>query len=103
MTEVHAPQPTKVVNLLDARNASVAAARGRREGAEAPETPTGGSRAGGRRPKAPRPASTKGLSKSDLYDRATELGIAGRSKMSRTELEAAVAAASAPQRRRRAS
>jgi DNA end-binding protein Ku len=103
VTEVHAPQATKVVNLLDALNASVAAARGRREGADAPAPvarPGGRSKAPST---APSTAPAKGLSKSDLYDRATELGIAGRSKMSRPELEAAVAAASAPQRRRRAS
>jgi DNA end-binding protein Ku len=116
VTEVHQAQPTKVVNLLDALNASVAAARGRRpsapadgdEPAPAPAVAAPTDRSPGRRragPKAtPRAVeAAKGLSKSDLYDRATELGVAGRSKMSRQELEAAVAAASAPQRRRRAS
>ena len=60
------------------------------------------------RPSAPRhrraPAGDlSGLSKSELQARATELGIPGRSKMTREELEAAVAGAAKPAKRRKAS
>ena len=44
-----------------------------------------------------------GLSKAELLARAAELGIPGRSKMSRDELEHAVAGASKPAKRRKAS
>jgi len=43
------------------------------------------------------------LNKSELLARAAELGIPGRSKMTRDELEAAVAAAAKPAKRRKAS
>ncbi|MFI5067152.1 MAG: hypothetical protein ACHP9Z_24660, partial [Streptosporangiales bacterium] len=42
-----------------------------------------------------------GLSKGDLASRAAELGIAGRSKMSKPELIDAITAATAPKRRAR--
>ncbi|HLX89462.1 MAG TPA: hypothetical protein VKR22_13525, partial [Acidimicrobiales bacterium] len=44
-----------------------------------------------------------GLSKSELYDRATALDLPGRSKMSRDELERAIASAGSGARRRKAS
>jgi DNA end-binding protein Ku len=47
-----------------------------------------------------RASAASELSKSELYDKAAELGVAGRSKMSRKELEEAV---SGTNRRRRAS
>lgn len=43
--------------------------------------------------------ATAGASKSELYERAASLGIAGRSKMSRQELERAVRAATARERK----
>jgi DNA end-binding protein Ku len=100
-----------VVDLMEALRASVEAAGGRRTAAGA----GGGTGAGagatdrstakgssGRKPEAAAAAKTKRasgskvkvdltkLSKSELYDRATELSIPGRSKMSREELEDAL-------------
>jgi DNA end-binding protein Ku len=43
------------------------------------------------------------LSKSELLARAAELGIPGRSKMTRDELETAVAGGTKPAKRRKAS
>jgi DNA end-binding protein Ku len=105
--EVAAP----VVDLLQALEASVSAARG--------SSPTGSTRSAARpaakrgrapaataAPAAPAPAAKAGgaalgdLSKADLVRRAAELGIAGRTKMSRDELEKAVRSATGGRRRR---
>ena len=91
-----------VVDLMDALRASVEKVR---EGRQAP--PAEAARSESRRAarpakaaaaaKAPARASRRGTtpkaSTQELRERAGELGVAGRSKMSRTELEAAVAAA----------
>jgi hypothetical protein len=116
VTEVRAAEPTKVVNLLDALTASVAAAQGRRQSGDAgPALAPPTSRAPKKSPSRPaakapgRPAKKAEAAlpdaprKADLLKEATRLNIAGRSKMSREELVAAVAAASEPTRRRRAS
>ncbi|HXP33684.1 MAG TPA: Ku protein [Acidimicrobiales bacterium] len=108
VTERPQTEPTKVVDLMEALQASVEAARSHRPGAHiaAPGAPgkaaaKRGSR-GGRAPSSS-PAEMSGLSKSELQSRAAELGIAGRSKMTREELEAAVSAAAKPAKRRKAS
>ncbi len=96
--EAHRAEPTRVVDLMAALEASVEAARGR--GAEKRTAPpeTGGAR--GNRVKA---SPLSELSKAELYDRATALDVPGRSKMSRDQLEKAVAAAGNGGRRRKAS
>ena len=109
-------EPAPVVDLLAALQASVQAARGR---AEAPAGSIGGSGSGAgsgkgqghpRRdvPKAPAEPKTgarkaSGASRAELLRQAGELGIAGRSKMSREELEQVVAEAGSGTRRRKAS
>jgi len=107
------PRPTPVVDLMAALQASVEAARTHRPGARLavgePAGPgSGESGAGAPRPRhkapsAPPAQELSSLSKADLQARAAELGIAGRSRMRRSELEAAVAAAAKPARRRKAS
>jgi DNA end-binding protein Ku len=112
VTERPETQPTKVVDLMEALQASVEAARSHRPGAHISASASAGTapakrsakRSGprvGAAPAAPAPAS--GLSKSELQARAAELGIPGRSKMSRDELETAVAGATKPAKRRKAS
>ncbi|MHB8681596.1 MAG: non-homologous end joining protein Ku [Acidimicrobiales bacterium] len=100
--ESHRAEPTKVVDLMAALEASVEAARGR-SGAKpatrkAQPAPASGSRSASRKVE-----DLSSLSKSELYERATELDVAGRSKMTRDELEDAVAAAGSGSRRRKAS
>ncbi len=110
VTERPATTPTPVVDLMAALQASVEAARNHRAGTRLVGASGGeakaasGSRASKRRSEpSERGEDLSGLSKSDLLARAAELGVAGRSKMNRDELEAAVAAASKPARRRKAS
>jgi len=81
-------EPAPVVDLMEALRKSVEAARTKRA--------AGG--AGGREASAPvgDPQSAQ-PSKADLLERAGELKITGRSRMSRTQLEAAIAAAEADQ------
>ncbi len=124
-TERHEPALPPVVDLMEALRASVAAAGGRKgSGASrssrsqradksgagdgsAVESATGARAARSSAAKQPKSAtrgqaqaSVSELSKSELYDKATELGVPGRSKMTRKELEEAV---SGTGRRRRAS
>jgi len=105
-------EPTPVVDLLAALQASVSAARGRTGASTtAGKVPASGRRttparstesadeiASGRRlvaaGKAPR------ASRSELLRQAAELGIMGRSKMSREELETAVGATTTGRRRK---
>jgi DNA end-binding protein Ku len=103
-------EPAPVVDLLAALQASVSAARGRAE-SPATKTAAGGpvkaeersrrSAADGPRPKrgAPAKSDTAG-SRSELLRQAGELGIAGRSKMTREQLEKAVTEASGTRRRK---
>ena len=108
VTERPETQPTKVVDLMEALQASVEAARSHRPGAPiaAPggpgKAPAKGSAKRAAAGSASRPAVSS-LSKSELQARATELGIPGRSKMTREELESAVAGATKPAKRRKAS
>ncbi len=115
--EVRAAAP--VVDLMDALQASVEAARNHRPGNSkvSPLVPAPAKKAAA--PSSEKPAARRGggsskktgedlsaLSKTELSKRATALGIEGRSKMSREELESAIAAAgapSSPSRRRKAS
>jgi DNA end-binding protein Ku len=108
VTERPETQPTKVVDLMEALQASVEAARSHRPGAHI-ATPDAPGRAPAKRSAKQRSsetasvAETSSLSKSELQARAAELGIPGRSKMTRDELETAVAAAAKPAKRRKAS
>jgi DNA end-binding protein Ku len=70
-------EPAPVVDLMDALRASVEAARAKRASGDA-----------GSRSQAVHAAPS---SKADLLERAAELKIAGRSKMSRADLESAIA------------
>jgi DNA end-binding protein Ku len=107
VTERPETEPTKVVDLMEALQASVEAARSHRPGAHI-ATPGGAVQAPAKR-SAKRagatsaPTASSGLSKTELQARATELGIPGRSKMTREELEAAVNRATKPAKRRKAS
>jgi DNA end-binding protein Ku len=106
VTERPEPGPTPVVDLMEALQASVEAARGHRPGARMAGGPLPERQRGGKRSaKAPAAAAEdlSALSKADLQARAAELGIPGRSRMTRDELEAAVGAAAKPAKRRKAS
>jgi DNA end-binding protein Ku len=92
------PALPPVVDLMEALRASVAAAGGRKGSKETAKKAS--SSKPQKRASAPAANDLADLSKSELYDRATELGVAGRSKMTRKELEEAVAGT---QRTRRAS
>lgn len=119
-------EPAPVVDLMEALRASVEAARAKRAGyadtVESPAAPRGKDRAAKATKAAPAgPAeranessgggSTSGamseMTKTDLYELAAALGIEGRSKMKRSDLEKAVAEArgteAAPTKRRKAS
>lgn len=76
-----APAATNVVDLMEVLRGSLEQAKG--TGGD-----TGGEKPSGRRKKATAPtrAELRELSKAELYRRATEQDIAGRSKMSRREL-----------------
>ncbi|HTT86905.1 MAG TPA: hypothetical protein VMF60_06035, partial [Acidimicrobiales bacterium] len=117
VTEGPARPARQVVDLMDALQASVAAARDHRPGnakvaplvpaGKAKKEPSRRSASAGGRAAAPRGGDLSELSKAELAKRAAELGIEGRSKMTRDELEQAVAEAATPSRtparRRRAS
>ena len=114
VTERPATQPTPVVDLMKALEASVEAARAHRPGARmdpaGPSRPApartragGSTRASKARSGPSGDEDLSALSKAALQERAAKLDIAGRSKMSRPELEAALSAASRPAKRRKAS
>ena len=113
MTDEHEAPLPPVVDLMEALRASVAAAGGKKSSgsskkatAKSAGSKSATARASSGSKPAPAVRSTKkasgsastaavkedltALSKTELYDRATELGVAGRSKMSRKELEDAV-------------
>ncbi|TDC62194.1 Ku protein [Streptomyces hainanensis] len=87
------PRSTNVIDLMDALQASVDSAQGRRgeRGGEggAKRGRAGGKRAGGA---AKRRNELDGLSKSELYERASRATIPGRSSMNREELIRALSA-----------
>ncbi|HMK62245.1 MAG TPA: Ku protein [Acidimicrobiales bacterium] len=101
--ETHPAEPTKVVDLMAALQASVEAARGKSPSAPSRSETTGGAKSGSGARSAGKRANLSDLSKAELYDRAAQLDVQGRSKMSRHELEQAVAAAGGGGRRRKAS
>ncbi len=106
VTERPETQPTKVVDLMEALQASVEAARSHRPGRHITSDAPAKGRAKRPAQRTAAPAATEdvsGLSKAELLARAAEFGIPGRSKMSRDELEHAVAGASKPAKRRKAS
>ncbi|MET9351878.1 Ku protein [Streptomyces sp. NPDC006617] len=86
-----APGATNVVDLMEVLRGSLEQAKGKGKGKS---TGTGGKRSAASRKKATAPArrtppergELRELSKAELYQRATEQDIAGRSKMSRKEL-----------------
>jgi len=95
-------EPAPVVDLLAALQASVSAARGRTgapvsTGDQRIQKPT--ERTNRSRPRV-RAARTLGASRAELVRQAADLGIAGRSRMSREELEQAVADLSGRRRRK---
>lgn len=92
--ETHRAEPTKVADLMAALEASVDAARrgsASRAGRATGPSPRRGAAAA---------AGLADLSKAELYDRAAELDVPGRSKMTRAQLEEAVAVASGGRRRK---
>ena len=106
---------SNVIDLMAALEASVASMGGPDQGRAAapePEAAAGRKAGGGREAAGGREAGDGraaagdaedlgGLSKGDLASRAADLGIAGRSKMSKPELIDAITAATAPKRRPR--
>lgn len=108
------PRSTNVIDLMGALEASVEKARSaRKNGAEPTEKAAGGrspaklKQAAGKRQartekKAARPQASEleGLTKADLYQRASEADIPGRSSMSREELIKALTGKSGRRRNR---
>jgi DNA end-binding protein Ku len=112
--EEYEPEESNVVDLMDALRRSVDEARSGRAGragsgssgakkaAKSGAAKSAGGRSGSGTRKAAgngsggrsRSADVAELSKQDLYDRATKLGIEGRSKMTRAQLQKAVQKAS---------
>ncbi|WP_219414315.1 non-homologous end joining protein Ku [Pseudonocardia nigra] len=97
VTEAEPPEPTAMTDLIAALERSVAEARGGGRGKKKRDT--------GRR-KAEPPAERDApdlsqASKAELTEMARELGVKGRSKMNRDELERAVAQASGSDGKRR--
>ena len=94
-----------VVDLMEALRASVeAAGKNKRAGTGGSEAKTASKAKSKKADDDAARAELAGLSKSELNKRATDLAIAGRSKMSREELENAILSAGVPaESRRRAS
>jgi DNA end-binding protein Ku len=106
--EPQAPQAAPVVDLLSALEASVRAARGTgtadgardKPGQQPSATPRRNGRAAASAGRTAPSDELGTMGKAELLRRAAELGVAGRSKMSRDDLEAAVRAASGTRRRK---
>jgi DNA end-binding protein Ku len=106
VTERPETKPTPVVDLMKALEASVEAARAHRPGTRMEQRAARPSRSKKRtvaRAGASAPADVSELSKAELQAKAAELGVTGRSKMTRDELAAAVADATKAAKRRKAS
>ena len=97
VTEAEAEPSGRVVDLMQALQASLDRAKGHRPGNRGEEQPLRAQKAAGRGTGAP-PEGLEQLSKQELYDLAQELEVSGRSKMSRAELLKAVEAARAGRR-----
>jgi DNA end-binding protein Ku len=98
------PEATNVVDLMDALERSIA--RGRRPGRETEREPERSreqerQRERSRTRERERAEDLSALTKAELYARATELDIPGRSGMTRAQLEDAVARTVRPRRGRR--
>jgi DNA end-binding protein Ku len=102
MTEGPRAEPAPVVDLLAALQASVSAVRGRSTPpASLPAPPAQKPPAVAARPRqVANAAKMRPASRTELIRQAADLSIGGRSKMSREELERAIADASAPRRRK---
>ncbi|MEQ7009794.1 Ku protein [Actinopolymorpha sp. B17G11] len=94
--EAPGPRREKVVDLMDALQRSIDEAKGKgsRRPQEKARKASGTTKTAAAKSRARKSADVTGLSKQELYDRAAKLDIAGRSKMSRAQLERAVAKAS---------
>jgi DNA end-binding protein Ku len=107
VTERPETKPTPVVDLMKALEASVKAAKthrpGTRMGEGAAKSSSAKKRAVTRAGASAAPPDVSELSKTELQAKAAELGVAGRSKMTREELAAAVADATKAAKRRKAS
>jgi DNA end-binding protein Ku len=115
VTEPAPKKPARVVDLADALQRSLEQAKNRqrgearagkepREAGDARSRASRGAKSATRAGSRPSDGDLSTLSKTDLYDLATERDVAGRSKMTRRELEDAVRAAGAGgSRRKRAS
>jgi DNA end-binding protein Ku len=95
-----APESTNVVDLMSVLEQSVDRARGGRQSGggkkagkagKAGKSGKSGKAAGPRRKTASTKEDLSGLTKDELYERAAEAGVPGRSRMNRAELEKAVA------------
>jgi DNA end-binding protein Ku len=103
-----APEATNVIDLMEALQRSLDQAAGRGGEGRAEEKAEGGKKAkggGGKRASGeatvtPIAEDLSELTKAELYERATEQGLPGRSKMSREELLKALTAAARPRRAR---
>ncbi|SHH96547.1 non-homologous end joining protein Ku [Streptomyces sp. 3214.6] len=95
------PRSTNVIDLMGALEASVKQARATRQGSETEEQEAAGGRppaqlkraaerradrTAGKAKKSSKVSELEGLSKAELYQRASEAGIPGRSSMTREEL-----------------
>ena len=101
VTDGPPPEPAPVVDLLAALQASVSAVRGRSAPvASAPAQRTQKPAVEARPRRVAQAKKSAPASRTELIRQAADLGIAGRSKMSREELEQAVAELSAPRRRK---
>jgi DNA end-binding protein Ku len=105
VTAEAAPEATNVIDLMDALRRSLDRTSGTPQvgvDASGGKKGSGSQRGHAQRPKA---TATKhrspkedlaALSKTELYERATQLSVAGRSKMTREQLQAAVTKAARP-------
>ncbi|MEU6117583.1 Ku protein [Streptomyces sp. NPDC047117] len=86
-----APEPTNVIDLREALQASVDRAKDRRKSG-------GKAKSDGKQGSGP---DLDGLTKAELYRRATDAGVPGRSSMSRDELIEALSGSGSKNRRRK--
>ncbi|MEU6349935.1 Ku protein [Streptomyces sp. NPDC047072] len=98
VTEQAAPEATEVIDLMEALQRSVEQSKGHKRTSAAPartRRPAPGKPKNDRRKKTPGAAAARleQLTKGELYQQATSLDIAGRSKMNREQLIRSVAKA----------
>lgn len=95
------PRPSNVIDLMDVLSRSLESA-GRPAQAQAPEESGPPVPAGRKKGRKAAGEDLSGLTKAELYRRASELGIPHRSTMNRDELQAALEQAAKPERHLRA-